>query len=223
LYTILVKGFLFDPRPQIRNKLEQHMSCNLTEYKEFIDNEMLLILGQMDKPTLIFDHVYLVRIVLYLFLLFYLFDCFYSYFSSIFVNFPQRLLAIISNNVQFCCLCRAPSGTLPTWRNYVNAGELIVHTPWNPDLMYTFTWKLLLSVNNWRQIVKCSILIRLKHRHMTLDDFNLYFVSAAVLVDIYAAFQTTCNLQAFKVHIAKYKQKTWLTRYSCQVYTQLNN
>ncbi|XP_068562217.1 protein phosphatase Slingshot homolog 1 isoform X2 [Cebidichthys violaceus] len=44
---------------EIRNKLEQHMSCNLTEYKEFIDNEMLLILGQMDKPTLILDHVYL--------------------------------------------------------------------------------------------------------------------------------------------------------------------
>lgn len=47
--------------PQIRNELEQHMSCNLKEYKEFIDNEMLLILGQMDKATLIFDHVYLVR------------------------------------------------------------------------------------------------------------------------------------------------------------------
>ncbi|KAK5900918.1 hypothetical protein CgunFtcFv8_025838 [Champsocephalus gunnari] len=44
---------------EIRNELEQHMSCNLKEYKEFIDNEMLLILGQMDKPTLIFDHVYL--------------------------------------------------------------------------------------------------------------------------------------------------------------------
>ncbi|XP_030005693.1 protein phosphatase Slingshot homolog 1 isoform X2 [Sphaeramia orbicularis] len=44
---------------EIRNELEQHMSCNLTEYKEFIDNEMLLILGQMDKATPIFDHVYL--------------------------------------------------------------------------------------------------------------------------------------------------------------------
>nr|XP_040052622.1 protein phosphatase Slingshot homolog 1 isoform X2 [Gasterosteus aculeatus aculeatus] len=44
---------------QIRTELEQHMSCNLKEYKEFIDNEMLLILGQMDKATLIFDHVYL--------------------------------------------------------------------------------------------------------------------------------------------------------------------
>ncbi|KAL0965641.1 hypothetical protein UPYG_G00283860 [Umbra pygmaea] len=44
---------------EIRVELEQHMSCNLTEYKEFIDNEMLLILGQMDKATQIFDHLYL--------------------------------------------------------------------------------------------------------------------------------------------------------------------
>ncbi|XP_029102066.1 protein phosphatase Slingshot homolog 1 isoform X2 [Scleropages formosus] len=44
---------------EIRNELEQQMNCNLKEYKEFIDNEMLLILGQMDKATLIFDHVYL--------------------------------------------------------------------------------------------------------------------------------------------------------------------
>uniref|UniRef100_A0A674F5K7 Protein phosphatase Slingshot homolog 1 n=1 Tax=Salmo trutta TaxID=8032 RepID=A0A674F5K7_SALTR len=45
---------------QIRTELEQHMSCNLMQYKEFIDNEMLLILGQMDKATLIFEHLYLV-------------------------------------------------------------------------------------------------------------------------------------------------------------------
>lgn len=38
------------------------MNYNLKEFKEFIDNEMLLILGQMDKPSLIFDHLYLVRI-----------------------------------------------------------------------------------------------------------------------------------------------------------------
>ncbi|KAI4889353.1 hypothetical protein NFI96_010281 [Prochilodus magdalenae] len=44
---------------EIRNELEQHMNCNLKDYKEFIDNEMLLILGQMDKATLIFDHLYL--------------------------------------------------------------------------------------------------------------------------------------------------------------------
>ncbi|XP_013927636.1 PREDICTED: protein phosphatase Slingshot homolog 1-like [Thamnophis sirtalis] len=44
---------------EIRNQLEKQMSCNLNEFKEFIDNEMLLILGQMDKPSLIFDHLYL--------------------------------------------------------------------------------------------------------------------------------------------------------------------
>ncbi|XP_057206958.1 protein phosphatase Slingshot homolog 1 isoform X2 [Triplophysa rosa] len=44
---------------EIRNELEQLMNRNLKEYKEFIDNEMLLILGQMDKATLIFDHLYL--------------------------------------------------------------------------------------------------------------------------------------------------------------------
>lgn len=38
------------------------MVCNLREFKEFIDNEMIVILGQMDSPTEIFDHVYLVRL-----------------------------------------------------------------------------------------------------------------------------------------------------------------
>lgn len=37
------------------------MVCNLREFKEFIDNEMIVILGQMDSPTEIFEHVYLVR------------------------------------------------------------------------------------------------------------------------------------------------------------------
>lgn len=49
---------------QIRNELEQQMNCNLKEYKGFIDNEMLIILGQMDKASLIFDHLYLVRFFL---------------------------------------------------------------------------------------------------------------------------------------------------------------
>lgn len=47
--------------PQIRTELEQHLSWNLREYTEFIDNEALLILAQMEKPTLIFDHLYLVE------------------------------------------------------------------------------------------------------------------------------------------------------------------
>ncbi|XP_043114365.1 protein phosphatase Slingshot homolog 2 isoform X2 [Puntigrus tetrazona] len=44
---------------EIRTELEMQMVCNLREFKEFIDNEMIVILGQMDSPTKIFDHVYL--------------------------------------------------------------------------------------------------------------------------------------------------------------------
>ncbi|XP_037942520.1 protein phosphatase Slingshot isoform X2 [Teleopsis dalmanni] len=43
----------------IRGRLEEHLDMDLGEYKSFIDTEMLLILGQMDAPTEIFDHVYL--------------------------------------------------------------------------------------------------------------------------------------------------------------------
>ncbi|XP_077360879.1 protein phosphatase Slingshot homolog 2b isoform X2 [Festucalex cinctus] len=44
---------------EIRTELEIHMTCNLREFKEFIDNEMIVILGQMDSPTQIFEHVFL--------------------------------------------------------------------------------------------------------------------------------------------------------------------
>uniref|UniRef100_A0A8C6TLN3 protein-serine/threonine phosphatase n=1 Tax=Neogobius melanostomus TaxID=47308 RepID=A0A8C6TLN3_9GOBI len=44
---------------EIRTELEMQMVCNLREFKEFIDNEMIVILGQMDSPTEIFDHVFL--------------------------------------------------------------------------------------------------------------------------------------------------------------------
>ncbi|XP_043940111.1 protein phosphatase Slingshot homolog 3-like [Protopterus annectens] len=44
---------------EIRTELEQEMNCNLQEYREFIDNEILIVLAQMDKPSKIFDHLYL--------------------------------------------------------------------------------------------------------------------------------------------------------------------
>ncbi|XP_065173433.1 protein phosphatase Slingshot isoform X2 [Atheta coriaria] len=43
----------------IRSRLEELFDMDLAEYKSFIDQEMLTILGQMDAPTEIFDHVYL--------------------------------------------------------------------------------------------------------------------------------------------------------------------
>uniref|UniRef100_A0A8C2C9N5 protein-serine/threonine phosphatase n=1 Tax=Cyprinus carpio TaxID=7962 RepID=A0A8C2C9N5_CYPCA len=47
----------------IRTELEMQMVCNLREFKEYIDNEMIIILGQMDRPSEIFEHVYLVRVM----------------------------------------------------------------------------------------------------------------------------------------------------------------
>ncbi|XP_055082100.1 protein phosphatase Slingshot homolog 2 isoform X2 [Periophthalmus magnuspinnatus] len=44
---------------EIRTELEMQMVCNLRDFKGFIDNEMIVILGQMDSPTEIFDHVFL--------------------------------------------------------------------------------------------------------------------------------------------------------------------
>lgn len=36
------------------------MVCDLVQFKNFIGNEMLVILGQMDSPAKVFEHVYLV-------------------------------------------------------------------------------------------------------------------------------------------------------------------
>ncbi len=44
---------------QLRESLEREMGMNLKQYKHFIDDEMIIILRQMDSPSLIFDHLYL--------------------------------------------------------------------------------------------------------------------------------------------------------------------
>ena len=38
----------------------------LKEYRSFIDTEMIVILGQMDSASKIFDHVYLVSKLIFL-------------------------------------------------------------------------------------------------------------------------------------------------------------
>jgi protein phosphatase slingshot len=43
----------------IRSRLEEMLDMDLGEYKHFIDQEMLTILGQMDAATEVFDHVFL--------------------------------------------------------------------------------------------------------------------------------------------------------------------
>ena len=54
---------------KIRNILEEETQMELKEYRSFIDEEMITILGQMDSASKIFDHVYLVskyQILIYL-------------------------------------------------------------------------------------------------------------------------------------------------------------
>lgn len=48
---------------QLRMQLEKEVSMELSEYKGFLDQEMLRILGQMERPSEIFDYLYLVSSV----------------------------------------------------------------------------------------------------------------------------------------------------------------
>ncbi|XP_042738113.1 protein phosphatase Slingshot homolog 3 isoform X6 [Lagopus leucura] len=44
---------------EVRTELERRMGHSLEQHKDFIDNEMLLVLAQMDRPSHIFPHIYL--------------------------------------------------------------------------------------------------------------------------------------------------------------------
>lgn len=120
------------------------MVCNLREFKEFIDNEMIVILGQMDSPTEIFEHVYLVRTVWFKeeknppwynasrftwFIIRFMFRkttmslliCFCSYSLLMFLYDEY-----ISVHLDIDCTCdvsRALSGMPLTWRSCRTAGK----------------------------------------------------------------------------------------------------
>ncbi|KAI1888213.1 hypothetical protein AGOR_G00182700 [Albula goreensis] len=44
---------------QVRNALEESLGMDMKDYKEYIDNEMMVTMAQMDKPSKIFDYLYL--------------------------------------------------------------------------------------------------------------------------------------------------------------------
>ncbi|XP_058700128.1 protein phosphatase Slingshot homolog 3 isoform X3 [Poecile atricapillus] len=44
---------------EVREELERRTGHNLAEHKDFIDNEMLLVLAQMDRPSRVFPHLFL--------------------------------------------------------------------------------------------------------------------------------------------------------------------
>lgn len=41
--------------------LEKNLNMDMKDYKEYIDNEMMVTMAQMDKPSKIFDYLFLVR------------------------------------------------------------------------------------------------------------------------------------------------------------------
>ena len=45
---------------QLRQLLEEEMKMELKEYRGFLDQQMLRILGQMERPSEIFPYLYLV-------------------------------------------------------------------------------------------------------------------------------------------------------------------
>lgn len=47
---------------QLRLKLEEEMKMDLKAYREFLDQQMLVILGQLEKPSKICDYLYLVSV-----------------------------------------------------------------------------------------------------------------------------------------------------------------
>ncbi|KAM6953325.1 protein phosphatase Slingshot homolog 3 [Aplochiton taeniatus] len=44
---------------QVRTALEGRLGVDMKAYKEYIDNEMMVVMAQMDKPSKIFDYLYL--------------------------------------------------------------------------------------------------------------------------------------------------------------------
>ncbi|KAM6308984.1 protein phosphatase Slingshot homolog 3 [Aegotheles albertisi] len=44
---------------EVREELERRTGHSLARHKDFIDNEMLLVLAQMDRPSRVFPHLYL--------------------------------------------------------------------------------------------------------------------------------------------------------------------
>lgn len=58
-------GLLPCPCLQIRQALELRLGCPLQQYRDFIDNQMLLLMAQQDRASRIFPHLYLVSMAVW--------------------------------------------------------------------------------------------------------------------------------------------------------------
>lgn len=46
--------------PQVYDALQERTEFDIKPFKKYIDNEILVTMAQMDKPSKIFDYLYLV-------------------------------------------------------------------------------------------------------------------------------------------------------------------
>lgn len=46
--------------PQVYDALQERIGFDMKPFKKYIDNEILVTIAQMDKPSKIFDYLYLV-------------------------------------------------------------------------------------------------------------------------------------------------------------------
>lgn len=53
-------NFIFPLLLQVHSALETRIGFDMRPFKEYIDNEILVTMAQMDKPSKIFDYLYLV-------------------------------------------------------------------------------------------------------------------------------------------------------------------
>lgn len=58
--VVLLFGWPSSSFLQVRSALETRIGMDMKNYKEYIDNEMMVTMAQMDKPSKIFDYLFLV-------------------------------------------------------------------------------------------------------------------------------------------------------------------
>lgn len=60
MLPVVVSDWGFSLPLQVLDSLASRVDCDLKPYKKYIDNEILVTLAQMDRPSKIFDYLYLV-------------------------------------------------------------------------------------------------------------------------------------------------------------------
>lgn len=92
----------------MRTALESRIGIDMKDYKEYIDNEMMVTMAQMDKPSRILDYLYLVSNNI----------CFFCQIHYIAEKYTVIYLS-------FSPPKRVQNGMLPTLKNYTRTSTQI--------------------------------------------------------------------------------------------------